>query len=184
MQLFRISDEIYIIQNFWSPEKCDAFIKKSEEIGYRNATIDSGRGQKIVKHVRNNKRVMYIDTELAADIWKDLSPLVPQSIGNSNVTGLNEMFRFYRYNPKEEFKLHRDQSFIRNEQEASYYTFMIYLNDNFEGGETTFANNSIRPSTGMALIFLHSLEHAGSPIIKGTKYVLRTDIMYRLEETE
>lgn len=182
MQLFKISNEIYIIQNFWNKEKCDDFIKQTEDKGYRNATIDSGMGQRVVKSVRNNKRVMYIDTDLVADIWKDLSQYVPQTIGNSAVIGLNEMFRFYRYNPGEEFKRHRDQSFVRNNQEASYYTFMIYLNDNFEGGETTFADKTIRPVTGTGLIFLHSLEHAGDPVKKGVKYVLRTDIMYRLSE--
>jgi len=182
MQLFKISDEIYIIQNFWTKEKCDNFIKQTEAKGYRDATIDSGMGQRVVKSVRNNKRVMYVDTDLASDIWTNLSQSVPQKIGNSSVVGLNEMFRFYRYNAGEEFKRHRDQSFIRNNQESSYYTFMIYLNDNFEGGETSFADKVVRPIAGLALIFLHSLEHAGNPVKKGTKYVLRTDIMYRLNE--
>lgn len=64
----------------------------------------------------------------------------------------------------------------------SFSTFMIYLNNNFKGGETTFSNNIITPVTGMAIIFLHSLEHSGNPIIEGTKYVLRTDIMYKKKE--
>jgi prolyl 4-hydroxylase len=182
MQVITISPEIYIIQNFWTKERCDEFITKSEAKGFRDATIDAGMGQRIVKSVRNNKRVMYTDIELASDIWQDLSPLAPQRIGNSIAIGLNEMFRVYRYKPGEEFKKHRDQSYIRNNDECSYYTFMIYLNDDFEGGETTFNDKTVRPIKGMALIFLHSLEHAGSPIKKGTKYVLRTDIMYRMEE--
>lgn len=182
MHLFTISEQIFIIQDFWNKEKCTDFITKSEAKGYRGATIDTGMSHRIVKSVRNNKRVLYEDLELAADIWKDLAALVPQNIGNSYAIGLNELFRFYRYKPGEEFKKHRDQSYIRNSEEASYYTFMIYLNNDFEGGETTFDNKVIRPVTGMALIFLHSLEHAGSPVKRGTKYVLRTDIMYRLKE--
>ena len=90
------------------------------------------------------------------------------------------MFRFYKYQPGEQFKKHRDQSFIRNEIEASYFTFMIYLNDNYDGGETTFNHLTIHPKQGMGLIFQHDLEHEGAPVIKGIKYVLRTDIMYRL----
>lgn len=184
MQLFRITSDIFIIQDFWSKERCIEFIDKSEAKGYRDAAIDAGMGQRVVKSVRNNKRVMYTDRELAANIWNDLSPLAPQKIGNSTAIGLNELFRFYRYKPGEEFKRHRDQSYLRNSLEASYYTFMIYLNQDFEGGATTFNDRVIRPLTGMALIFLHSLEHAGSPVIKGIKYVLRTDIMYRLQEPE
>ena len=60
---------------------------------------------------------------------------------------------------------------------------MIYLHDNFEGGETTFKGISIRPKQGMALLFLHNLYHEGSEVTKGVKYVLRTDVMYRLQAT-
>jgi hypothetical protein len=68
---------------------------------------------------------------------------------------------------------------VRNATEASYFTFMMYLNDNFAGGETTFRNLSIKPERGMALIFLHALYHAGGEVTRGVKYVLRTDVMYR-----
>jgi hypothetical protein len=30
----------------------------------------------------------------------------------------------------------------------------------------------------MALVFLHPLLHAGTPVRNGRKYVLRTDVMY------
>ncbi len=182
MQLFKITEDIFLIQDFWSKERCREFIVKSEAKGYKDAAIDAGMGQRVVKSVRNNKRVMYKDEELASETWKELSPYAPRAIGNSTAIGLNELFRFYRYKPGEEFKKHRDQSYSRNSLEASYYTFMVYLNQDFEGGETTFNERVIRPLTGMALIFLHSLEHAGSPVRKGIKYVLRTDIMYRLNE--
>jgi hypothetical protein len=33
----------------------------------------------------------------------------------------------------------------------------------------------------MALIFYHKLYHEGSEVLTGIKYVLRTDVMYRLE---
>ena len=182
-QIISISNQIFIIPNFWDKQQCDDYISRSEDIGYKAAAINTGMGrQRVVESVRNNKRVMYKDFELAENIWNDLSSLAPQKIGNSIAIGLNEMFRFYRYKPGEEFKKHRDQSFVRNNEEASYYTFMIYLNDNFEGGETTFNDRIVRPVTGMALIFLHDLEHSGSPVKRGVKYVLRTDIMYSLEE--
>ena len=83
----------------------------------------------------------------------------------------------------QEFKRHKDQSFIRNEVEASYFTFMIYLNDNYEGGETTFDAQTINPKQGTALIFFHDLEHEGRSVKKRTKYVLRTDIMFRLDDS-
>ena len=81
----------------------------------------------------------------------------------------------------QEFKKHRDQSYIRNENESSYHTLLIYLNENFIGGETTFENLKIKPKKGSCLIFFHDLEHEGTKLTSGKKYILRTDIMYRFE---
>jgi hypothetical protein len=58
---------------------------------------------------------------------------------------------------------------------------MVYLNDNFQGRETTFNDLIIGPKQGVSLIFTHHLEHEGSAVIEGIKYVLRTDIVYRLQ---
>lgn len=39
-------------------------------------------------------------------------------------------------------------------KKKSFYTFMIYLNDDFEGGETEFENLlTVTPEKGTALIF-------------------------------
>jgi prolyl 4-hydroxylase len=182
MQQHVLTDNIFIIENFCSPQECNEFIAKSEGIGYEPATIETENGQKVVTSVRNNNRVIYTDQKLADLLWQQIQPFAPKQIGNSKPIGLNEMFRFYKYEPGQEFKRHRDQSYIRNEAEASYYTFMIYLNDDYEGGTTTFNEHTIHPKQGMALVFLHNLEHEGSPVTKGIKYVLRTDIMFRLDD--
>jgi prolyl 4-hydroxylase len=182
MQLNSLANNIFTIDNFWTKQECKDFISKSELIGYEPATIDTEKGQIVVETVRNNNRVIYKDTILADKLWHQLKPLAPVKIGNSKSVGLNELFRFYKYQVGQEFKRHRDQSYIRNDIEASYFTFMIYLNDNYEGGETTFINLAIEPKQGKALIFFHDLEHEGSSVKQGIKYVLRTDIMFRLEE--
>jgi len=40
----------------------------------------------------------------------------------------------------------------------SKLTFMVYLNDDFEGGYTDFEDFKIWPECGMAAIFNHKLE--------------------------
>jgi prolyl 4-hydroxylase len=55
---------------------------------------------------------------------------------------------------------------------------MIYLNDDFEGGETRFERATIRPVKGMALVFEHSMLHEGAEVVRGRKYVMRTDVIY------
>jgi len=184
MKLNILTNNILTIDNFWTQLECDDFISKSEAIGYEPATIDTEKGQIIVETVRNNNRVIYKDIILADNLWRQLKPFAPKQIGNSKAVGLNELFRFYKYQVGQEFKRHRDQSFIRNDIEASYFTFMIYLNDNYEGGETKFNSLTIQPKQGTALIFFHGLEHEGSSVRQGLKYVLRTDIMFRLEGNE
>ena len=181
MKVEQHNKDIITVKNFWSNEKCDEFIIKSEEIGYQQAMIQTNFGQRVVKGVRNNQRVIFTDENLAQEIWSSLKTFAPSKIGNSEAIGLNEMFRFYKYESGQQFRKHRDQSYIRNQTEASYFTFMIYLNEGFEGGDTTFDDVVIRPKKGSALIFLHSLKHEGSMLISGKKYVLRTDIMYKLK---
>ena len=59
---------------------------------------------------------------------------------------------------------------------------MIYLNDEFTGGETEFPelNKTIVPTRGTALLFQHRVLHAGRGVSTGEKYVLRTDVLYRV----
>ncbi|MBF4486121.1 2OG-Fe(II) oxygenase [Flavobacterium sp. CSZ] len=174
--------EIYTINNFLTIDECNKLIEKSEQVGFQEAEINIDGAQKMIKMVRNNERIMYQDEEYASFLWQKLQPYIKSEVGNSFATGLNEMFRFYKYNPGQRFKMHRDGSYKRSESEFSYYTFLIYLNDRYEGGETKFASGEIiTPKTGTALIFEHSQRHEGSALISGIKYVLRSDVMYKLK---
>lgn len=171
-----IPQKLYTISNFLSEEECQALMKKSESIGYELASLDTG---KVVSAVRNNRRVLHKDQQLAEQLWGKLSSFVPNDDDMNRPIGLNELFRFYKYNQGHRFRGHQDGSYIRSKTEFSRFTFMIYLNDACEGGETAFLEHRIQPKTGMALVFLHKLYHEGTEVLSGTKYVLRSDVMYR-----
>jgi len=181
MDITYISNNIFTIDGFFTADECRQYIGKSEAIGYEAATVETEKGAVVMEAVRNNNRVIHTNEVLAKTLWPRLQPFAPAKIGNSIAIGLNEMFRFYKYKPGQQFKKHVDQSFIRNDVEASYYTFMVYLNDECTGGETSFGDIATSPKQGTALVFLHGLEHEGSEVKTGVKYVLRTDIMYRLD---
>lgn len=174
-----IENRIITIENFFTAQECKNYIDLSEKLGYETAKLDTG---KVVSEVRNNERVFYENQELADLIFERGKEFFVPQIGKSEVVGINELFRFYKYEKGHQFKGHQDGSFIRNESEASYFTFMIYLNEGYQGGETTFLKHKIIPKEGMALIFLHKLYHEGSEVLEGQKYVLRSDIMYKLSE--
>jgi predicted 2-oxoglutarate/Fe(II)-dependent dioxygenase YbiX len=134
--------------------------------------------------IRNNTRVIVDDVDRAADLWSRVHDQIPELVYGRRSVGLNERFRFYRYDPGERFAAHFDGSFRRENGEASLLTFMIYLNEGFGGGETWFQETSITPRTGMALVFKHNLLHEGSAVTSGRKYVLRSDVMFtRVEAT-
>ncbi|WP_405205759.1 prolyl hydroxylase family protein [Aquimarina sp. LLG6339-5] len=178
-----LHSEIFLIENFLSKEMCDFFIEKGEQVSFEEAKVSIDGRQVKMKGIRNNQRIMFKDQLLADKIWDKIQPYVLLDFGTYKAHGLNEMFRMYKYEEGQRFKMHRDGSYERNEKECSFFSFLIYLNDDFEGGETSFENGiTISPELGDALLFHHPLRHEGKPIISGTKYVLRTDIMYKLAE--
>jgi hypothetical protein len=87
------------------------------------------------------------------------------------------------YDPGQRFAPHMECSFQRDNGEQSQFTFLVYLNDNFEGGATAFhesrASLRVTPEQGKALVFSHRQLHEGMPVMRGRKYILRTDVMYR-----
>ena len=179
MKYTKLTDTIFTIEDFFSKKECFEYMALSEGVGYELAKVNTSGGARVMTGIRNNNRAFHKSEELAQLIWEKGQVFIPEKVGNSIAIGLNELFRFYRYQRGHKFRGHYDESYIRNETEASYFTFMIYLNDNFQGGDTTFQGLRIKPKQGMALIFLHSLYHEGSEVTQGVKYVLRTDIMYR-----
>lgn len=122
-----------------------------------------------------------------------------------SISGCVDRLRFYKYSKDEEYPEHMDGSYSRTIvdhreptkiiKQHSFLTLLIYLNDDFEGGETKFYPDKqhcrflrdiedkqpvhvIKPDQGMALINIHNILHEGSRVLSGIKYVLRTDIVY------
>jgi len=181
-------DYIFVIRNFCTPQECDAFIAQSEQSGYEEATITTAAGFVMRKDVRDNARLILDDTELAAGLWKRAAEFLPGRIRNWQAVGFNERFRFYRYDTGQKFAPHWDGAFHRDNGEQSQLTFMVYLNDDFTGGETKFYLENgmprleVKPERGMALVFVHRQLHEGASVTQGRKYVLRTDVMYARSE--
>jgi len=167
-----------------SADECAALIEETDAMGYAIAPITTGMGPRIVPGVRNNTRVMFDDPDRAEVMWERVRPHVPPTLGRWSAVGLNERWRFYRYAPGQRFAWHHDGSYIRSGRERSLLSLIFYLNDDFRGGETRFEYQSavVTPKRGAALIFEHPLLHEGARVRSGTKYVMRSDVMYRREQ--
>jgi predicted 2-oxoglutarate/Fe(II)-dependent dioxygenase YbiX len=173
-----LADGVFTIPEFLTPDECAQHIASAEAHGFEAATIETlGRSIRDPL-IRNNDRIIKDDQALAGALWGRLAPHVPPFMDGRPAWGLNERWRIYRYQPGQRFAGHVDGSFRRESGERSLLTLLLYLNDQFEGGETTFDDLVVTPVRGLALVFRHDLFHAGEPLGQGTKYVLRSDVMF------
>jgi len=118
--------------------------------------------------------------------------------------GINPRWRAFRYGSGGLYRPHIDGSWtcagedkdgkytndVRGDR-RSKYTFLMYLNDDFDGGTTTYYMSGesglkklgVKPVRGGVLVFpqgnIASLVHEGSEVEgNGVKYVIRTDVVY------
>lgn len=90
---------------------------------------------------------------------------------------------------------------MKTPEQRSMMTFMLYLNEGFEGGSTNFVDEKqelwkdpitqiycaeesnilmrIVPKTGMAIVFRHHLLHEGQQLKSGVKYIMRSEVMHK-----
>ncbi|WP_241480870.1 2OG-Fe(II) oxygenase [Leisingera sp. ANG-M6] len=186
-----LNGRVFEAAEFVSSDFCTQMIAKAYELGFKRATINTECGVKAVPDIRNNDRVIFDDPALAAALWQKVSPFFSAPFKGAAVVGVNERFRLYRYHPGHFFDWHQDGEYRSAHGTVSRFTVMLYLNEGFEGGGTSFADVfspfrfadfTIQPATGKALFFHHPLSHRGDPVVSGVKYALRTDVMFESDE--
>jgi prolyl 4-hydroxylase len=91
-----------------------------------------------------------------------------------------EPLQVLRYRPGQEYRPHFDS--IGNADNQRTLTFVVYLNDDYEGGETQFLTNGLKVKgrKGDGLLFRNAdaagrpdpnARHAGLPVTAGEKYL-------------
>ncbi|MEZ6142833.1 MAG: 2OG-Fe(II) oxygenase [Zavarzinella sp.] len=178
---------IFTIERFLSSSESASLADLCEGIGFENQY--SGEGLLI------RSRAQFEDHYWAKLIWERLQsalprltdvytngfspePAPPYPLHLYSPVQLNERFRCYKYGPGEEFRRHQDIAFEYSKTKRTFFTVLIYLNDGYAGGETTFDDCIVTPNLGMLVMFPHELEHAGQKIVSGLKYTIRTDVVY------
>lgn len=86
----------------------------------------------------------------------------------------HESYNLLKYSTGQEYKPHYDG----NTAGHRHISCIVYLNDNYEGGELEFPNFNvkIKPQAGMMMIFPanYAYTHVAKPVTNGTKYALVT----------
>jgi prolyl 4-hydroxylase len=92
-----------------------------------------------------------------------------------------EQFRIKRYIPNENQAFDTHVDVVDHETSRRYISFMWYLNDVDEGGETQFLNLMIKPEQGKLIVFppFWMFPHMGKDPISNPKYILSTYLHYK-----
>lgn len=203
---------LHLLRDALTADECERIVGVAEKIGFApDAPVRADDGDEVSVLAHNFYWIA--DEAFCEGLWKRVEPFVPSSLGGRRVRGLNRRFRVYRYVPGAEYRAHIDgawppsgispddkylyDSSPPEAKQSSLFTFLIYLNDEFEGGETTYFLPGAREGTlnayplkpiqGSVALFPHgevdgNLLHEGTGVQKGdrpsAKYVIRTDVEY------
>ncbi len=147
---------VWTVDDALSVADCDTYAKKIREGVTEIAPIVGHDGApEIDLPTRNNTRLMWDDTHEANALLARVEAHVPKTLSGMSLAGANPRLRLHRYDPGERHGVH--------------------------WGATDFPEleKVIAPKKGRALLFQHRILHEATAVRAGTKYVLRTDVLYR-----
>jgi prolyl 4-hydroxylase len=173
---FRFESErmLWWVDDVYTPEECRQLVQRIEA-----ATPELATNNPLY---RDQDRVIVDDASLASELFRRLRPSLPATMGDLVLVGLNNRLRMYRYQPGQKFAPHMDHWYRPDDEHVTLHTVLVYFNDNFTGGETRFMEQidaMVVPKPGRAAIFQHKLRHEGCEVTSGTKYAMRSDVIYR-----
>jgi hypothetical protein len=183
--------EVLEIYDIFTKEECDHFIQVANKKGLHESEVTS-YDEKVDGVVDKEHRISH-------QVWLEDTddPVVGAFASHAaQITGLpvenQESTQVVMYDVGGKFLDHYDACVsdgtsycdhtTEGESGERWATFILYLNDEFEGGETEFTRLgfSVKPEIGKGLLFwntddkqeiLEESEHKGSPIIKGKKWI-------------
>jgi len=122
---------------------------------------------------RHNKEI-FTEDETIKNI---ITSKIPKCLNKLDVNAISEIFEFYKYEIGDFIKPHTDSSVKLANGYNSNYTAIVYLNDNYFGGETYFENENvkIKPELGALLLFKQELAHEALIVQNGIKLIYRSN---------
>jgi Rps23 Pro-64 3,4-dihydroxylase Tpa1-like proline 4-hydroxylase len=174
------------IYNVFSEKECNDLINVIEKLGFNKASLFTDVDGKEHYHtdVRNSMRKIIDNHDFAQLLEERIYKYIPKTYNDLEYHSINYRFRFLKYEKGGFFARHKDNNY-KNKECISLITILIYLNDNYEGGYTTFFANvddkegfTLKPKTGMISLMDQDIGHYVPILTKGIKYVIRTEIMY------
>jgi prolyl 4-hydroxylase len=171
------SPKVTRFPGFFTPDECAYLIEAAGPMFEPAHTVDERTGRLIMNPVRTS--------DTAAFPWIGENPAVHAlnrrvAAASGTRPEQGEPLQVLRYATGQEYKPHIDA--IPGLGNQRILTALIYLNDDFDGGETHFlkAGLTVRAHTGDAIVFDNvdaegrpnpEAVHAGLPVTRGVKFL-------------
>lgn len=178
--------QIGVIPLFLYPEECEAIM----------GVIDENLRPSVVSNPEDEKKISSYRTSQTSDLdylatpgFNLLDKRICKAMNANPFTG--ETLQAQKYKPGQYYKEHYDYFSPFTKEYKTYtewmgqrtWTFMCYLNDVEEGGEThfRFLNLNLKPRQGMAVVWNNLYRnglpnpktlHEAKPPVSGDKYIL------------
>ncbi|KAI8832709.1 hypothetical protein BC829DRAFT_428555 [Chytridium lagenaria] len=163
----------FLIRDLFSAHECSQILRAME------SPLEGGENASVLAH-----NVFWMaDKAILGAVEKRIEGLLPEVLEWEEDEGVvKRKWRVYRYVPGHVYRPHIDGAWPKSgvDPESGEYiydgsggttwsrmTFLIYLNQNFEGG--VMDARAVKPQAGSV---------AGSGVEQGAKYIIRTDVLY------
>ncbi len=167
--------KVLLFEGAFTPAECDFLILVAEP-AYVESLVKDGYGGDVRNHIRTSDGSTIhwlIEDPAIHAINRRLAALSGTAVEQG------EPIQILRYRPGQQYHPHVDWL---GDENARILTALIYLNDDYEAGETEFVKTGLRVKgrKGDVLVFSSIdaeggceplSEHAGLPVTKGTKYL-------------
>lgn len=168
---------ITIFRNFASDAECTTLRDSVADIIAPTMVIDPQTGRQIAHPIRTSDGAVIGPTRESLVI-QNVSRRIAEASGTDRLNG--EPVHILRYRPGQQYRPHFDA--VNGAANQRILTAILYLNDDFGGGETDFpqVGARVRPEKGALLLFSNCLVggqpdrmalHAGLPVTRGEKWI-------------
>ncbi|CAE7381270.1 unnamed protein product, partial [Symbiodinium pilosum] len=150
----------FALRGILTPEEAAAYVASVTKAGFGQSDV----AREFPSSLRNNSRLIHFSDALALALYRRLAPhLVHRDVylvqpmgfgaeGRWKPVGVNPCFRISQYKEGEHFATHCDGMYANDDDECSIYSLILYLNEDYEGGELEFTESgkTFRPTAGTA----------------------------------
>ncbi|MBX3560371.1 MAG: 2OG-Fe(II) oxygenase [Sphingomonas sp.] len=171
------SPSIVLIRSLLLPEECRYLMSMAAPHLQPSLVIDTTTGERIPNPIRTSFGMSFGPT-LEDLVVNTINRRIADATGTG--VGWGEPLHMLRYRPGEEYRPHVDA--LPGERNQRVWTALVYLNHDYQGGETAFPELGfkVRGGTGDVLVFGNVLEdgrgdmrtlHAGLAVTAGEKWL-------------